>query len=70
VTAREAQLARLAWLLQQGAAASGITLGQQSVQRLAMSIQNVMEANKLTLIWDRTIEELAADMAADLLAGK
>jgi hypothetical protein len=31
-----------------------------------MSMQNVMEANKLTLIWDRTVEELAAEMAADL----
>jgi hypothetical protein len=35
-----------------------------------MSIQNIMEAHKLTLIWDRTIEELAAEMAADLLADK
>lgn len=70
VTAREAQLARLAWLLKEGASASGVTLGQQNIQRLSMSIQNIMEAHKMTLVWDRTVEELAAEMAADLLAGK
>jgi hypothetical protein len=70
VTAREAQLARLAWVLKEGASAAGITLSQPGIQRLTMSIQNVMEANKMTLIWDRTVSELAAELAADLLAGK
>lgn len=69
VTAREAQLARLAWVLKEGAAAAGITLSQPGIQRLTMSIQNVMEANKMTLIWDRTVSELAAELAADLLKG-
>jgi hypothetical protein len=57
-------------VLKEGASASGITLSTQGIQRLSMSIQNIMEAHKLTLIWDRTIEELAAEMAADLLADK
>lgn len=59
VTAREAQLARLAWILKEGAAASGITLDVQNTQRLALSIQNVMEANHLHLMWQREIDAAA-----------
>jgi hypothetical protein len=62
VTAREAQLARLAWLLKEGAGAAGITIGAQNTQRLAMSIQNVMEANNLHLMWQREIDEAAEEM--------
>jgi hypothetical protein len=49
----------LAWILKEGAAASGITLDVQNTQRLALSIQNVMEANHLHLMWQREIDAAA-----------
>jgi hypothetical protein len=52
----------LAWLLKEGAGAAGITIGAQNTQRLAMSIQNVMEANNLHLMWQREIDEAAEEM--------
>jgi hypothetical protein len=62
VTAREAQLARIAYLLREGANNAGITIGAQNTQRLAMSIQNVMEANHLHLMWQREIDQAAEEL--------
>lgn len=65
MTAREAQLARLAYILKEGAAAASITLSMPGIQRLAMSMQNIMEANQLHLMWQAEIDAQAEAIEKD-----
>lgn len=70
MTTTETQLGKIQVLLREASAATGHPMSPEVVGRLSVQVQRIMRETKLTLIWDRTIEELAAEMAADLLSGK
>jgi len=60
ITPEEAQLARTAWILTQGAKAAGIPLNDQTAQRLAMSCHKVMLDNGIYLEYRSHIDDAVA----------
>lgn len=62
VTAREAQLARVAWILRGGIAASGVTITEPTLQRLVMSVQKFMESEGMFFDYQRRVDEAAAEI--------
>lgn len=57
ITPQQAQLARLSWVLKQGALEAGVTFSVPGIQRLAMSMHKVMLDNDLHLIWHASLED-------------
>jgi len=65
VTASEAQLARVSWVLQGGAKAAGVAVSEATMQRLAMSIHKFMESEGIFFDYQRRVDEEAAAMERD-----
>lgn len=62
ITPEEAQLARIAWVLTQGAKAAGIPMNDQTAQRLAMSMHKCMLDNGIYLEYQSHIDDAVAAM--------
>jgi hypothetical protein len=66
VTASEAQLARVAWVLKGGADAAGVAVSQQTMQRLAMSIHKFMLEEGIYFDYQARVDREAAAMEQDV----
>lgn len=62
ITPEEAQLARVAWVIHQGAKAAGIDVSNQTAQRLAMSCHRVMLDNGIYFEYQSHIDDAVAAM--------
>ena len=65
VTPEEAQLARMSWILRQGALAAGVTFSVPGIQRLAMSMHKCMLDNGIYLEYQSHIDDALAALEQD-----
>jgi hypothetical protein len=66
VTAQEAQLARVSWVLQGGAKAAGVAVSEATLQRLAMSIHKFMLEEGIFFDYQARVDREAAAIEKDI----
>jgi hypothetical protein len=66
VTASEAQLARVSWVLQCGAKAAGVAVNEATMQRLAMSIHKFMLEEGIFFDYQARVDREAAAIEKDI----
>lgn len=66
VTASEAQLARVSWVLQGGVKAAGLPVSEATMQRLAMSIHKFMLDEGIFFDYQHRVDREAAAIEKDI----
>ena len=66
VTAREAQLARVAWVLKGGVELAEIYLTEPTMQKLCIAISDFMDAEGMFFDYQRRVDEAAAAIEKDI----
>lgn len=65
ITPQEAQLARVAYVLQNGARNAGVAVSEQTMQRLALSVHKFMLDEGIFFDYQARVDREAAAMEAD-----
>lgn len=62
VTTREAQLARVSWVLKGGVELAGVQVSAQTMQKLCISISDFMDSEGMFFDYQRRVDEAAAEI--------
>lgn len=66
VTDREAQLARVSWVLKGGAEAGGAQISALTMHQLAMGVYQFMQEEGMFFDYQRRVDEAAAAIEKDI----
>jgi hypothetical protein len=66
VTAREAQLARVAWILKGGVALAEVHITDPAMQKLCIAISDFMESEGMFFDYQARVDREAAAMEGDV----